>query len=152
MRSPTKLQRLVQTIYSSGCELHVSKAGAVLVRSTSDPEGAVSFALTQQVSRQQQPLWSMLEDPDSKEAYEGRSALFHQALGFMDRRIRKKHGERGVELATKALCTQRANDELNRAWNEGSFEEFRAALREYVQVGLRAARGEKQAMEMEAVG
>jgi hypothetical protein len=39
---------------------------------------------------------------------------------------------------TAALCRQDMLESLNKAWCDGSFEEFRVALRAYIGAGLRA--------------
>ena len=45
-----------------------------------------------------------------------------------------------ARAAIDTLCRQDVADPLNAAWCGGDFGEFRAALREYVRVGLHAAR------------
>jgi hypothetical protein len=73
-------------------------------------------------------------DPLSGVGWEGRSALYKQALHWLD----QKTPEQAKERVTDALCRQYVVDRLNKAWCDGDFEEFREALRAYIRVGLRA--------------
>jgi hypothetical protein len=76
-------------------------------------------------------------DPLSGAGWEGRSALYKQALLWLDERTPKE----AKEAVTQALCCLEIVDPLNEVWCDGSFEEFRAALRTYIGVGLRAMKG-----------
>ena len=106
--------------------------------------GEVSLALQQLVARNQDALYKMLKgDPMFGPGWEGRTALFRQAMKYVDQKAAKRHGEKGKKRTVKAMCHQREIDRLNEAWigSKGNFELFRDALKEYVKVGLEAASG-----------
>jgi hypothetical protein len=82
-------------------------------------------------------------DPLQGPGWEVRTALYRQALRWLDGEIGQMglEGARRERAATDALCRQDVADRLNRVWCDGTFDEFRGALREYVRAGLAAARG-----------
>jgi hypothetical protein len=67
-------------------------------------------------------------------------------LQWLDEEIEKMglKGTAGAQAAIDALCQQDVTDPLNTAWCGGDFEQFRAELREYVRVGLHAAKRKDQ--------
>jgi hypothetical protein len=73
-------------------------------------------------------------DPLYGAGWEGRTALYKQALLWLDERTPKE----AKEAVTQELCCPELVNQLNDVWCEGTFEEFRAALRMYVGAGLRA--------------
>jgi hypothetical protein len=73
-------------------------------------------------------------DPLSGAGWEGRTALYRQALRWLDERT----PDEAKEQVTAALCRQEEVDRFNEVWCEGSFEGFRAALKEHIGAGFRA--------------
>src|SRR3712207_6664453 len=76
-------------------------------------------------------------DPLSGAGWEGRTALYKQALHWLDERT----PEEAKERVTAALCRQEVLESLNKAWCDGNFEEIKVALRAYIGAGLRAMKG-----------
>jgi CDGSH-type Zn-finger protein len=127
------LDALVASLYSAGIQLVVSedemRVGAV---------GDVGPVTEEALKANKQRLLEMLTgDPLSGAGWEGRTALYKQALHWLDERS----PEQAKERVTAALCRQEVLESLNKAWCDGSFEEFRAALRAYIGTGLRAMKG-----------
>jgi hypothetical protein len=88
-------------------------------------------------------LEALVGDPLEGSGWEARTALYRRALRWLDGEVEKMGPEdpARVRAAVDALCRQDVAEPLNAAWCGGDFGEFRAALREHVKVGLRAARG-----------
>ena len=124
------LGALVASLYSAGVQLVVSddskRVGVV---------GDVWPGMEEALKANKEKLLEMLTgDPLSGSGWEGRTALYRQALRWLDERT----PEEAKENVTDALCRQEVVDLFNEVWCDGSFEEFRAALREHIGAGLRA--------------
>jgi hypothetical protein len=127
------LGALVAGLYSAGVHLVVSEDGKRI-----GVVGDVGPGMEEALKANKEKLLEMLTgDPLCGAGWEGRSALYKQALVWLD----KKTPEGATESVTAALCRQDVLDSLNKAWCDGSFEEFRAALRAYIGAGLRAMKG-----------
>jgi hypothetical protein len=127
------LGELVADLYSSGARLVVSEEGKRV-----GVIGNVWSGMEEPLKANKGKLLEMLTgDPLSGAGWEGRTALYKQALLWLDE---ETPDEEGKERVTAALCRQEVIDGLNEAWAKpgGTFEEFRTALREYIRVGLRA--------------
>ena len=124
------LGALVASLYSAGVQLVVSddskRVGVV---------GDVWPGMEEALKANKEKLLEMLTgDPLSGVGWDGRTALYRQALRWLDERT----PEEAKENVTDALCRQEEVDRFNEVWCDGSFEEFRAALKEHIRVGLRA--------------
>ena len=127
------LGALVADLYSAGVQLVVSEDGKRV-----GVVGEVGLGMKETLKVNKEKLLQMLTgDPLSGAGWEGRTALYRQALRWLDERT----AEEAKERATAALCRQDVLDSLNKAWCDGSFEEFRAALRAYIGAGLHAMKG-----------
>jgi hypothetical protein len=124
------LGALVASLYSAGVQLIASEDGK-RVGAVGDMGSGMEEALK---ANKEKLLELLTGDPLSGVGWEGRTALYKQALLWLDERT---PGE-AKEAVTQALCCLEVVDPLNEVWCEGSFEEFRAALREYIGAGLRA--------------
>ncbi len=121
---------LVASLYSAGVRLVVSE-DEMRVGAVGDVEPGMEEALKANKAK----LLEMLTGgPFSGAGWEGRTALYRQALRWLDERT----PEEAKENVTAALCRQEVVDRLNKVWCDGSFEEFRAALKEHIGAGLRA--------------
>ncbi len=60
--------------------------------------------------------------------------------------------KRGLDqdAAVEVLCRVHVAERLNEGWNRGDFETFRDALKEYIQIGLDAAKGKKVGTKLRA--
>ncbi len=124
------LGALVAGLYSAGVQLVVSEDGK-RVGAVGDVAPGMEGALKANKAK----LLEMLTgDPLSGAGWEGRTALYRQALRWLDERT----PEEAKENVTAALCRQEEVDRFNEVWCEGSFEEFRAALKEHIGAGLRS--------------
>jgi hypothetical protein len=127
---PKDLGALIAGLYSAGVQLVVSEDGK-RVGATGD----VGPGMEENLKANKEELLEMLTgDPLSGVGWEGRSALYKQALHWLD----QKTPEQAKERVTDALCKQYVVDRLNKGWCDGAFEEFREALRAYIGAGLRA--------------
>jgi hypothetical protein len=124
------LGALVAGLYPAGVQLVVSGDGK-RVGAVGDMESGMEEALK---ANKEKLLEMLTGDPLCGAGWEGRSALYKQALLWLDERTPSE----AKEAVTQALCCLEVVDPLNEVWCEGSFEEFRAALREYIGAGLRA--------------
>ena len=131
---------LVSKIYASGARLVVLDGGLAL-------DGEIPDALKEKVrAHMEELLDALVGDPLEGPGWEARTALYSQALRWLDRKVQKM-GPKGTpseQAAIDALCHQDVVEPLNAAWCGGDFEEFRAALREYVRAGLHAAKRKDQ--------
>src|SRR5215208_1048720 len=121
---------LVAGLYSAGVTLVVSDDGK-RVGASGDVEPGMEEALK---ANKEKLLEMLTGDPLSGAGWEGRRALYRQALRWLDERTPKE----AKEAVTEALCCLEVVDQFNEIWCEGSFEEFRGALRAYIGAGLRA--------------
>jgi hypothetical protein len=126
------LGALIANLYSAGIQLALSedskRVGAV---------GNVEPGIEAVLKANKEKLLEMLTgDPLSGAGWEGRTALWRQAMRWLDERT----PEEAKEAVSEALCDPEAVDRLNEVWCDGSFEEFRAALKEYIGVGLKVMR------------
>jgi hypothetical protein len=124
------LGAIVAGLYSAGVQLAVSedynRVGIV---------GEVGPGMEEALKANKAKLLEMLiGNPFSGAGWEGRTALYKQALHWLDERT----PEGAKERVTATLCRQEVLESLNKAWCDGSFEEFRVALRAYIGAGLRA--------------
>ena len=124
------LGALVAHLYSAGVQLTISEDSKLV--------GAVGYVdpgMEEALKANKEKLLEMLTgDPLSGAGWEGRTALYRQALRWLDERT----PEEAKERVTTALCRQEEIDRFNEVWCDGSFEGFRAALREHIGAGLRA--------------
>jgi len=127
------LGALVTDLYSAGVQLVVSEDGKRV-----GTVGNVRLGMEESLKANKDKLLEMLTgDPLCGAGWEGRTALYKQALHWLDERTPEQTKERVIA----ALCRQDVLDSLNRVWCDGSFEEFRQALRVYIWAGLRAMKG-----------
>jgi hypothetical protein len=127
------LGTLVAGLYSAGVHLALSDDGKRV-----GVVGDVGLVMEEALKANKEKLLEMLTgDPLCGAGWEGRSALYKQALLWLDERT----PEGATERVTAALCRQDVLDSLNKAWCDGGFEEFREALREYIGAGLQTMKG-----------
>jgi hypothetical protein len=127
------LGALVTGLYSAGVQLVLSEDGKRV-----GVVGDVGPGMEEALKVSKDKLLEMLTgDTLCGAGWEGRSALYKQALLWLDQRI----PEEAKERVTAALCRQDVVDSLNKAWCDGTFEEFRVALRAYIGAGLLAMKG-----------
>lgn len=127
---------LVSEVYAAGARLVVLDSGLAV-------DGEIPDTLKEHIRlHRDELLEALVGDPLEGFGWEARTALYRQALRWLDAEV-EKLGSKGTpseQAAIDTLCRQDVADALNAAWCGGDFEEFRAALREYVKVGLHAAR------------
>jgi len=132
------LRETVAAVYAAGAELTVED-GKLGVRNPGllDPETLDA------IKAQKDELMEMLTgDPLHGPGWEGRAALWQQAMRWLDLQI-SDMGLKGTEAedrAHQAITAPQEFERLNAAWIDGTFEEFRETLGEHVRAGLRAGR------------
>jgi hypothetical protein len=127
------LGALVPSLYSAGLQLVVSEDGKRV-----GVVGDVGARMEEALKANKEKLLEMLTgDPLCGAGWEGRTALYKQALLWLDERTPKQANE----AVTQALCSLEVVNHLNEVWCEGNFEEFSSALKEYIGAGLRAMKG-----------
>ncbi len=123
------LGALVASLYSAGVQLVVSEDGKRV-----GAVGDMGPGMEEILKANKEKLLEMLTgDSLSGAGWEARTALYRQALRWLDERT----PEEAKENVTAALCRQEVVDRFNEVWCDGSFEEFRAALKEHIGAGLR---------------
>ncbi len=125
------------------CEVYAAGASLVVLDGGLAVDGEIPNELTERVrAHRDELLEALVGDPLEGFGWEARTALYRQALRWLDGEVEKmapKDPTR-ARAAIDALCRQDVADPLNAAWCGGDFEEFRAALRMYVRAGLHAAK------------
>ncbi len=127
------------------CEVYAAGARLVILDGRIGVEGEIADELKGKIRGRGAELLEALDgDPLRGPGWEARNALYRRALRWLDGQIVQMGFEGTLRecAATDALCHHDAAERLNRAWCDGTFDEFRAALREYVRAGLAAAKGE----------
>ena len=136
-QATNEIGAVVSEVYAAGANLVVLEGGLAV-------DGEIPDRLRERVRAHNGGLLEALAgDPLEGSGWEARTALFRRALRWLDGEVERmvpKDPTR-ARAAVDALCGQDVADALNAAWCGGDFGEFRAALREYARVGLRAARG-----------
>ncbi len=125
------------------CEVYAAGARLVLLDGGIGVEGEVPNELKEKIrGRGAELLLALDGDPLQGPGWEARTALYRRALRWLDRQIvqMESAGTHKERAATDALCRHDAADRLNRTWCDGTLDEFRAALREYMRAGLKAAK------------
>jgi hypothetical protein len=127
---------VVSEVYAAGASLVVLDGGLAI-------DGEIPDALKEKIrAHREELLEALVGDPLEGPGWEARTTLYRSALQWLDEEVEKMglEGASGARAAIDALCIQGVADPLNAAWCGGDFEGFRAALREYVRVGLHAAK------------
>jgi hypothetical protein len=139
----SSFKQVVCGVYAAGARLFVDTYGGLLI------DGEIPPDLKKQVRAHKADLLKMLTgDPLQGPGWEGRTALYKQALKYLDRIVERKGLDQ--DAAVEVLCRIYVAEKLNEGWNSPNFEDFRTALKEYIQVGLDAARGKKPKMKLKA--
>jgi hypothetical protein len=127
---------VVSEVYAAGASLVVLDGGLAI-------DGEIPDALKEKIrAHREELLEALVGDPLEGPGWEARTTLYRSALQWLDEEVEKMglEGASGARAAIDALCIQDVADPLNAAWCGGDFEELRAELREYVRVGLHAAK------------
>jgi hypothetical protein len=125
------------------CEVYAAGARLAVLDDALAVDGEIPDELREKVrAHKDELLEALVGDPLEGFGWEARTALYRQALRWLDGELEKMGSEDSVRAraATAVLCEQEVADPLNAAWCGGDFEGFRAALRTYVGAGLQAAR------------
>ncbi len=129
------------------CEVYAAGASLVVLDGGLAIDGEIPDALKEKIrAHRGELLDALVGDPLEGFGWEARTALYRQALRWLDREL-EKMGPKGTpseQTSIDALCRQDVVDPLNAAWCGGDFGEFRAALRVYVRAGLDAAKARGQ--------
>ena len=128
------------------CEVYAAGAKLVALDGGIGVDGEIPGELKGRVrAHRGELLEAVAGDPLEGPGWDARTALCRRALEWLDGEVEKLGPGGAIRLnaATEALCRQDVSDRLNEAWCAGSFDGFRAALRDYARVGLRAARVEE---------
>ncbi len=131
---------LVSKVYEAGARLVVLDGGLAV-------DGEIPDELKEKVrAHRKQLLEALVGDPLEGPGWEARTTVYRSALQWLDEEIERMGlgSTPRARVAIDALCHKDVTDPLNAAWCGGDFEEFRAALREYVRIGLQAAKGKDQ--------
>jgi hypothetical protein len=137
------------------CEVYAAGASLVVLDGGLAVDGEIPNELTERVRAHRDELLEVLVgDPLEGFGWEARTALYRQALRWLDGEVEKIGPESTLRAraAIDALCRQDVADPLNAAWLGEDFREFRAALREYVRAGLHAARSKIRVEDQETGG
>jgi hypothetical protein len=129
------------------CEVYAAGANLIVLDGGLAVDGEIPNELTERVrAHKDELLEALVGDPLEGHGWEARAALYRSALQWLDEEIAKMRleGTPSKQAAIDVLCRHEVADPLNAAWCGGDFEEFRAALREYVRVGLHAAKSKDQ--------
>jgi hypothetical protein len=129
------------------CEVYAVGANLVVLEDGLAVDGEIPDELKGKVrAHRDELLEALVGDPLEGHGWEARAALYRSALQWLDEEIAKMRleGTLSEQAAIEALCRHDLADPLNAAWCGGDFQEFRAALREYVRAGLHAARSKDQ--------
>jgi hypothetical protein len=125
------------------CEVYAVGANLVVLDGGLAVDGEIPDKLKEKVrAHRDKLLEALMGDPLEGFGWEARTALYRQALRWLDEEV-EKMGPKGApraRAAIDALCQQDVADPLNVAWCGGDFEQFRAALRMYVKAGLHGAK------------
>ena len=127
-------------VYAAGARLVVMDGGLAV-------DGEIPDELRERVRAHEDGLLeALVGDPLEGFGWEARTALYRQALRWLDGEVEKMGSKNPTRAraVVDALCRQDGADPLNAAWCGGDFGGFRAALRVYVKVGLHAARSKDQ--------
>jgi len=130
------------------CEVYAVGARLVVLDGSLAVDGEIPEELMEKVRAHRQVLLdAIVGDSLEKAGWEARTALYRQALRWLDGEIEQMGLKDTSQERTviEVLCRQEVADSLNTAWCDGSFDEFRAALRNYVRAGLHAAKCKNQA-------
>jgi hypothetical protein len=141
-------------VYAHGGRLVALENGQIGI------EGDLPKDLRKHVRKRVHELYqAVYGDLMSGPGWEVTVALEKQAVAYLYTLIEKRFAAEGPlalsaarERAMAALCRSTNIDRLNAAWVDGTFEEFRTALKEYVGAGWKAANavaGEKKKLKME---
>jgi hypothetical protein len=129
------------------CEVYAVGASLVVLDGGLAMDGEIPEELKEKVrAHRDEILEALVGDPLEGPGWEARTTLYRSALQWLDKEIEKMglNGTSRTRAAIDALCQQDVADPLNAAWLGEDFGEFRAALREYVRVGLHAAKSKDQ--------
>lgn len=139
----TDFQKAVQEVYAAGATLYVDTLGKISV------DGEIPKETKKYIRGNKEQIRLMLTgDPLIGFGWEGRTALFDQALRWLDEKT-KTMGEDAYDRAVGALTSRvSVYDRLNEGWRNPDIEVFRRALRDYVRVGLDAAKEKKSKVKV----
>jgi hypothetical protein len=146
VRECRRLEEAGQAINEIGavvCEVYAVGASLVVLDGGLAVDGEIPNEITERIrAHRDELLEAIVGDPLEGPGWEARTALYRQALRWLDGEVEKMGPKDSPMERTviSALCQQDVADPLNAAWCDGDFEEFRAALREYVRAGLHAAK------------
>jgi len=132
------LRETVAAVYVAGAELTV-RDGNLGVK---NPGFLDSETLDAIKAHKDELIEVLTGDPLHGPGWEGRAALWRQAMTWLDLQI-SDVGLKGTEAEDRVHKAIAAPEELERldvAWIDGTFEEFRETLGEHVRAGLRAGR------------
>src|SRR5215218_5901226 len=127
---------VVSEVYAAGANLIVLDGGLAV-------DGEIPNELTERVrAHKDELLEALVGDPLEGFGWEARTALYRQALRWLEGEVEKMGPKDSPMKQTviSALCEQDVADPLNAGWRDGDFEGFRVALRKYVRAGLHAAK------------
>lgn len=122
------LREIVVAVYAAGAELR-AEGGKLGVKNPGllDPE-----ALRGVKAHKEELVEMLTGDPLQGPGWEGRAALWCQAMNRLDLMLSGTSPDGTDKSRVAAAATDpEASERLNAAWTEGTFEEFRQALKEY---------------------